>query len=94
MDQLFPFLYGASFVLLLVQAFRVMARGFKAVPRPTDRSETGQASLGRPSLDDRTGQFTVHPELLDANGHLIRSDLMTVRFSDENEESTVPPEAP
>ena len=94
MDQLFPFLYGATFVLLLVQAFRLMARGFKAVPRPADRTETGQVSIGRPALADRTGQLTVHPELLDANGHLIRSDLMTVRFSDENEESTVPPEAP
>ncbi len=35
--QLFPLLYGACFLILLWQAFRVMAQGFKAVPRPGDQ---------------------------------------------------------
>jgi hypothetical protein len=93
MDQLFSCLYGASFVLLLVKAFRVMARGFKAVPRPADPTQTGQVSIDNPYFQDRTGRLTVHPELLDASGQLIRSELMTVRFSDENEGFPVPPEA-
>jgi len=100
MAQLVPLLYGASFVLLLVQAFRVMARGFKAVPRLGDPTGITLASSGDSEGfpggsggADRTGRLTVHPELLDSHGQLIRDDLMTVRFSGENEESTVPPEA-
>ncbi|MFN5194375.1 MAG: DUF2973 domain-containing protein [Cyanobacteriota bacterium] len=74
-SQILPILYGSCFVLLLWQAFRVMARGFQAeasVQRPPDRS---------PPVGDRTGRLTIHPELLDAQGQLTQEDLLTVRFS-------------
>ncbi|CAK6689989.1 DUF2973 domain-containing protein [Synechococcus sp. CCY9201] len=77
--KLFPYLYGACFLLLLWQAFQVMARGFRAVPRPGDRSAAGTTS------GDRTGRLTIHPELLDAEGQLTREDLLTVRFNGDNE---------
>jgi hypothetical protein len=93
MAQFFPLLYGASFLFLLVQAFRVMARGFKAVPRPGDLHPSTPPSSGTGAEIDRTGRLTVHPELLDPSGQLIRDDLLTVRFSPGNEESPVPPEA-
>ena len=71
LNSLFPLIYGAVFVLLLWQAFRVMGQGFKAV---------------RPDKD-RTGKVTVHPELLDQDGRLTEEDLLTVRFSGDQESS-------
>jgi len=73
-----PLLYGACFVLLLWQAFRVMAQGFRAVPPMAARSDDG-------SQGDRTGRVTIHPELLDADGQLTQEDLLTVRFGGEAE---------
>ena len=34
---------------------------------------------------DRTGKVTIHPELLDGDGRLTEEDLLTVRFSGEDE---------
>jgi len=86
MSQIFPILYGACFLALLWQAFRVMGRGFQAVPRPGERTD-------RVASNDRTGQLTVHPELLDADGQLTQEDLLTVRFGSNGESSAprVPP---
>jgi len=90
LSQLFPLLYGACFLLLLWQAFRVMGRGFRAVPRPGD---PGAGSFVPPSTrDDRTGRLTIHPELLDADGQLTQEDLLTVRFSGDNEKPAFPGE--
>jgi len=95
-SQLIPLLYGGCFLVLLWQAFRVMAQGFQAVPRPGDRGSTssrgGAATSERaaPSTTDRTGRLTIHPELLDAEGQLTREDLLTVRFSGDNEQPALP----
>ena len=76
LSQILPVLYGACFLVLLWQAFKVMAQGFKAVPRPGDPSSAGsnQTPAGRPSPSpgDRTGRVTIHPELLDAEGQSPR----------------------
>ena len=89
-SQLLPIFYGACFLLLLWQAFRVMGQGFKAVPRPGD----GNASTSLPtpphSGSDRTGRVTIHPELLDDDGQLTNEDLLTVRFSGDNERPAWP----
>ena len=85
--DLFPFLYALCFLALLWQAFRVMSRGFKAASGPLDLSPTVAGTRGR---DDRTGQLTIHPELLDADGQLTREDLLTVRFSGDNESTLFP----
>ena len=94
LSQILPLLYGACFLLLLWQAFKVMAQGFKAVPRPGDPSSAGnsQTSASRPSPSpgDRTGRVTIHPELLDAEGQITQEDLLTVRFSGDNEQSARP----
>ena len=89
-SDLFPVLYGVCFLVLLWQAFRVMAQGFRAVPRPGD-SPTPRSS-DRPA--DRTGRITVHPELLDADGQITREDLLTVRFSGDNEQPALPGDSP
>jgi hypothetical protein len=90
LSELFPLVYGACFLLLLWQAFRVMARGFRAIPRPGDRpSDSGRSPAPG---EDRTGRLTIHPELLDADGELTREDLLTVRFSGDNERPAYPGE--
>jgi hypothetical protein len=97
LSQLFPLLYGACFLALLWQAFRVMSQGFKAVPRPGDGGDA-DSRLSSPSHPltgalpgtDRTGRLTIHPELLDADGQLTQEDLLTVRFSGDNEQPAYP----
>lgn len=88
LSQIFPILYGACFVLLLWQAFRVMAQGFRAVPRPGDPGAAATDPGGVSA--DRTGRLTIHPELLDADGQLTQEDLLTVRFSGDNEQPAFP----
>jgi hypothetical protein len=90
LSELFPLLYGACFVVLLWQAFRVMSRGFRAVPRPGDPGSSSSTPSSR--ADDRTGRLTVHPELLDDEGRLTQEDLLTVRFGGDNERPAIPGE--
>jgi hypothetical protein len=80
--KLLPVVYGACFLALLWQAFRIMGRGYAAVPRPGDQE--------RLPVGDRTGRVTIHPELLDADGQLTRDDLLTVRFAGDNEQPAPP----
>ena len=75
LSSIFPFVYALVLIALLWQAFRVMLRGFSAAN-----------SFERPVKNinkDRTGQFTIHPELLDAEGNITDEDLLTVRFSND-----------
>ncbi|MEB3166817.1 MAG: DUF2973 domain-containing protein [Cyanobacteriota bacterium] len=81
LSDLFPFLYGICFLLLLWQAFRTMARGFRAMGGNSSVEVAGTAA----PASDRTGRLTIHPELLDAEGRLTAEELLTVRFSGDNE---------
>ena len=72
-SSIFPIIYGILFLTLLCQAFRVMGKGFKAANKPVDEPK------------DRTGRVTVHPELLDSEGRITEEDLLTVRFSPEDD---------
>ncbi|MCP9943406.1 DUF2973 domain-containing protein [Cyanobium sp. ATX 6E8] len=89
-SQLFPLLYGACFLVLLWQAFKVMGQGFRAVPRPGDRDAAGSSTITTATGNDRTGRLTIHPELLDADGQLTQEDLLTIRFSGDNEQPAYP----
>ena len=81
LSSLFPLLYGALFVALLWQAFRVMSKGFRAA--------SGPISSGPSSAPiDRTGQVTIHPELLDSEGRITEEDLLTVRFGGDDDETS------
>lgn len=82
LSSLFPVLYGAVFVALLWQAFRVMSRGFKAASGPINEPV------------DRTGRVTVHPELLDNDGRITEEDLLTVRFGGDEEAGSDPSGTP
>ena len=62
-------------LVLLLQAYRLMRQGFAAVQRPLDSIPSADAS---PAL-------TIHPEMLDRNGHLITEELLSVQFSSDND---------
>ena len=81
LGSLFPLLYGALFVALLWQAFRVMSKGFRAASGPINRGPSSAPI-------DRTGQVTIHPELLDSEGRITEEDLLTVRFGGDDDEAS------
>ena len=81
LGSLFPLLYGALFVALLWQAFRVMGKGFRAASGPIRREPSGDSI-------DRTGRVTIHPELLDSEGRITEENLLTVRFGGDDDESS------
>jgi hypothetical protein len=76
---LFPIVFAAVFVFLLVQAFRMMTLGFNM---------NGAASFSR--RQDRTGLLTTHPELLDQNGDITSEDLLVVKFPELGESEAAP----
>ena len=69
--EMFAVLYGIAFVVLLGCALMQMRQGWIA------RSASSQPKQGP---RDRTGLKTIHPELLDRDGQLIKDDLLTVTF--------------
>ena len=74
LEDLIPILYSAAVILLLLQAARVMARGFETSKRTQDESSKN-------IYEDRTGRVTIHPEILNKDGSITDEDLLTVRFS-------------
>ncbi len=75
LGAVFPFLYSLILIVLLWQAFRVMSKGFLAANE--------LQKYRNHATQDRTGKFTVHPELIDKKGKITDEDLLTVRFSND-----------
>ena len=73
LNFIFPLFYAAVALALLWQAVRVITEGVK----PIDAASN--------TLEDRTGRITIHPELLDKEGRLTEEELLTVRFSEDND---------
>lgn len=73
-NNLLPIIYGICVFILLLQALRVMSKGFQA--DPFSKSSDLKIKDG-----DRTGQVTIHPEILNQDGNITDEDLLTVRFS-------------
>ena len=73
---MFAVLYGIAFVVLLSCAFMQMRQGWSVRP---------QRSAMKAVARDRTGLRTIHPELLDSNGQLIKDDLLTVSFENHSD---------
>ncbi len=81
MNSIFPFFYGFAVLILLWQAFRIMARGHNAQQFKNRKIDIRNKNLA----EDRTGLLTVHPELLDNEGKITEEELLTVRFSGDND---------
>ena len=75
-----PFLYGLSFFVLLILAARTMMNGFFS----TKSSQNQNSFINKKNID-RTGLVTIHPELLNKDGGITDEDLLTVRFSKDND---------
>ena len=81
LNVLFPIVFAGTFLVLLVQAFRMMSLGFNG-------QANNRLSSTRPL--DRTGLLTTHPELLDQNGDFISEELLVVRFPELGESEPSP----
>ena len=78
MTILFPIIYSAALTYLVWKAFKVMSNGWQI-------SDTNQKSFNKSNFRQRN--YTIHPELLDKSGNITEEELLTVRFSNENDSS-------
>ena len=76
MTILFPIIYSAALTYLVWKAFKVMSNGWGI-------SETDKKPLIKSNFPQK--KYTIHPELLDKSGNITEEELLTVRFSNEND---------
>ncbi|MDA9741325.1 DUF2973 domain-containing protein [Prochlorococcus sp. AH-736-L15] len=77
MTILFPIIYSAALTYLVWKAFKVMSNGW------------GISDNKKPFITSSLKQkkYTIHPELLDKSGNITEEELLTVRFSNDNDSS-------
>ena len=76
MTILFPIIYSAALTYLVWKAFKVMSNGW--VISGADKKSFSKSNF-------RQNKYTLHPELLDKSGNITEEELLTVRFSNEND---------
>ena len=76
MTLLFPIIYSAALTYLVWKAFKVMSKGW-ALP------ETEKRRFNNSNFQQK--KYTIHPELLDKSGNITEEELLTVRFSNDND---------
>ena len=76
MTILFPIIYSAALTYLVWKAFKVMSNGWNV-------SETEKKRFSNPNFKQK--KYTIHPELLDKSGNITDEELLTVRFSNDND---------
>ena len=76
MTILFPIIYSAALTYLVWKAFKVMSNGWNI-------SERKEEQLYTSNLKQK--KYTIHPELLDKSGNITEEELLTVRFSKDND---------
>ena len=75
MTILFPIIYSAALTYLVWKAFKVMSNGWQV-------SDKGKRQLYK---NNKNNKYTIHPELLDKSGNITEEELLTVRFSNDND---------
>ena len=78
MSILFPIIYSAALTYLVWKAFKVMSNGWAI-------SSAKNRNYNNPNFTQK--KFTIHPELLDKSGNITEEELLTVRFSNDNDSS-------
>ena len=78
MSILFPIIYSAALTYLVWKAFKVMSNGWSI-------SNTEKRDFYKTNLKQK--KYTIHPELLDKSGNITEEELLTVRFSNDNDSS-------
>ena len=76
MSILFPIIYSAALTYLVWKAFRVMSNGWSS-------SLTGKNPTSKSHFNQK--KYSIHPELLDKSGNITEEELLTVRFSNDND---------
>ena len=76
MAILFPIIYSAALTYLVWKAYKVMSNGWGI--SGTQKKHPYQSNL-------RQKKYTIHPELLDKSGNITEEELLTVRFSNDND---------
>ena len=76
MTLLFPIIYSAALTYLVWKAFKVMSKGWGL----TDKN---QKQFYKANFKQK--KYTIHPELLDKSGNITDEELLTVRFSNDND---------
>ena len=76
MAILFPIVYSAALTYLVWKAFKVMSNGWGISKTDENRFSTSKF---------KQKKYTIHPELLDKSGNITEEELLTVRFSNDND---------
>ena len=76
MTILFPIIYSAALTYLVWKAFKVMSNGWGISSSENKRLN---------NLNFKQKNYTIHPELLDKSGNITEEELLTVRFSNDND---------
>ena len=76
MSLLFPIIYSAALTYLVWKAFRVMSNGWGI-------SRVENKGFNKSNFQQK--KYTIHPELLDKAGNITEEELLTVRFSNDND---------
>ncbi len=76
MTLLLPIIYSAGLTYLVWKAFKVMYKGW-------DLSGTEKKIFNNSNFQQK--KYTIHPELLDKSGNITEEELLTVRFSNDND---------
>ena len=76
MTILFPIIYSAALTYLVWKAFKVMSNGWGI-------SGSEKSRVTKTNFNQR--KYTIHPELLDKSGNITEEELLTVRFSNDND---------
>ena len=75
MAILFPIIYSAALTYLVWKAYKVMSNGWGI----SDNNKR----LSSSSFKQK--KYTIHRELLDKSGNITEEELLTVRFSNDND---------
>ncbi len=76
MTILLPIIYSAALTYLVWKAFKVMSNGWGL-------SDNTKNHFSTSSFKEK--KYTIHPELLDKSGNITEEELLTVRFSNDND---------
>ena len=76
MTLLFPIIYSAALTYLVWKAFKVMSNGWGIANK--EKKHFYNSNL-------KQTKYTIHPELLDKSGNITEEELLTVRFSNDND---------
>jgi len=76
MTIIFPIIYSAALTYLVWKAFKVMSNGWGVTDFEKKRFH---------NVNLQQKKYTIHPELLDKSGNITEEELLTVRFSNDND---------